>query len=56
VGIDAADVNNELAVVEYVDDMYEFYKLTEVKIFPLSLYIYLCIFLSLSLSVTHTLT
>ncbi|KAJ6984896.1 hypothetical protein NC653_023014 [Populus alba x Populus x berolinensis] len=30
VEIDAADVNNELAVVEYVDDMYEFYKLTEV--------------------------
>ncbi|CAK7330727.1 unnamed protein product [Dovyalis caffra] len=28
--IDAADVNNELAVVDYVDDMYEFYKLTEV--------------------------
>ncbi|KAJ6750932.1 hypothetical protein OIU85_001464 [Salix viminalis] len=30
VDIDAADVTNELAVVEYVDDMYEFYKLTEV--------------------------
>jgi hypothetical protein len=50
VEIDAADVNNELAVVEYVDDMYEFYKLTEVKISPFSLYIYLCISLSLSLS------
>jgi cyclin B len=53
VEIDAADGNNELAVVEYVDDMYEFYKLTEVKISPLSLYIYLCIFLSLSLCDTH---
>uniref|UniRef100_A0A2N9H954 B-like cyclin n=1 Tax=Fagus sylvatica TaxID=28930 RepID=A0A2N9H954_FAGSY len=29
VNIDAADLNNELAVVEYIDDMYEFYKLAE---------------------------
>ncbi|KAF2291807.1 hypothetical protein GH714_035687 [Hevea brasiliensis] len=29
VNIDAADVENELAVVEYVDDIYKFYKLTE---------------------------
>ncbi|KAJ4824118.1 hypothetical protein Tsubulata_008865 [Turnera subulata] len=28
--IDAADADNELAVVEYVDDMYKFYKLAEV--------------------------
>ncbi|XVF69692.1 hypothetical protein PTKIN_Ptkin11bG0102400 [Pterospermum kingtungense] len=27
--IDAADVNDELAVVEYVDDLYKFYKSTE---------------------------
>ncbi|KAJ4724512.1 Cyclin [Melia azedarach] len=27
--IDAADIDNELAVVEYIDDMYKFYKLTE---------------------------
>ncbi|CAL5444158.1 unnamed protein product [Camellia sinensis] len=27
--IDAADVDNELAVVEYVEDIYKFYKLTE---------------------------
>ncbi|KAJ8766820.1 hypothetical protein K2173_008374 [Erythroxylum novogranatense] len=27
--IDAEDVDNELAVVEYVDDIYKFYKLTE---------------------------
>ncbi|GMH10332.1 hypothetical protein Nepgr_012173 [Nepenthes gracilis] len=27
--IDAGDANNELAVVEYVDDIYQFYKLTE---------------------------
>ncbi|KAK6923257.1 Cyclin, N-terminal [Dillenia turbinata] len=29
VDIDSADVNNELAVVEYVEDMYKFYKLAE---------------------------
>lgn len=28
--IDAADVNNELAVVEYVEDIYNFYKIAEV--------------------------
>ena len=31
--IDGADVGNELAVTEYVDDIYKFYKLTEVIIF-----------------------
>lgn len=30
VDIDAADANNELAVVEYVEDIYKFYKLIEV--------------------------
>lgn len=30
VNIDAPDVNDDLAVVEYVDDIYMFYKLTEV--------------------------
>ncbi|KAK9273674.1 hypothetical protein L1049_018484 [Liquidambar formosana] len=29
VNIDAGDIDNELAVVEYVDDIYKFYKLTE---------------------------
>ncbi|XP_058749171.1 G2/mitotic-specific cyclin S13-7-like isoform X2 [Vicia villosa] len=29
VDIDAADVNNELAAVEYLDDIYKFYKLVE---------------------------
>ncbi|KAL3534711.1 hypothetical protein ACH5RR_003172 [Cinchona calisaya] len=29
VNIDATDVNNELAVVEYVEDIYKFYKLAE---------------------------
>ncbi|KAL8120983.1 hypothetical protein AgCh_017954 [Apium graveolens] len=29
VDIDAADANNELAAIEYVDDMYKFYKLVE---------------------------
>lgn len=32
VDIDAADVNNELAVLEYVEDIYNFYKLAEVSI------------------------
>lgn len=30
--IDAADLNNELAAVEYIEDMYNFYKLTEVVV------------------------
>lgn len=30
VDIDAEDSNNELAAAEYVEDMYNFYKLTEV--------------------------
>ncbi|XP_042493345.1 G2/mitotic-specific cyclin S13-7-like isoform X2 [Macadamia integrifolia] len=29
VDIDAADVNDQLAIVEYVEDIYQFYKLTE---------------------------
>ncbi|GAA0181101.1 kinase activator [Lithospermum erythrorhizon] len=29
VDIDAADIDNELAVVEYIEDMYKFYKLAE---------------------------
>ena len=32
VDIDACDVENELAVVEYVEDIYKFYKLAEVYI------------------------
>lgn len=32
VDIDASDTNNELAAVEYIDDIYKFYKLTEVTI------------------------
>lgn len=32
VDIDAADVNYELAVLEYVEDIYSFYKLAEVFI------------------------
>ncbi|XP_059668292.1 G2/mitotic-specific cyclin S13-7-like [Cornus florida] len=31
VDIDAADVNNDLAVVEYVEDMYKFYKIVETE-------------------------
>lgn len=30
VDIDAADVQDELAVIEYIDDLYKYYKLTEV--------------------------
>ena len=32
IDIDAADVNNDLAGVEYVEDIYKFYKLVEVCI------------------------
>jgi len=30
IDIDAGDVDNELAAVEYIDDLYAFYKLVEV--------------------------
>lgn len=33
VDIDAADVENELAAVEYIEDIYSFYKLAEVHLF-----------------------
>jgi hypothetical protein len=32
VDIDAGDVNNELAAVEYLEDIYKFYKMIEVTI------------------------
>lgn len=32
VDIDADDANDELAAVEYLDELYKFYKLTEVLI------------------------
>lgn len=32
VNIDAADVHDQLALVEYVEDMYQLYKLTENEI------------------------
>jgi len=54
VDIDAADVTNELAVVEYVDDMYEFYKLTEVKISCVSLSLSDCIYLSIYTNINMT--
>lgn len=41
VDIDAGDVDNELAVVEYVEDIYNFYKLAEVKKFLQSIYMYM---------------
>lgn len=35
VDIDAADAGNELAALEYVEDIYKFYKLVEVHFSPL---------------------
>jgi len=46
VDIDTQDVDNELAAVEYVEDIYKFYKLVEVHIVIQILdiiYIYRCI-------------
>jgi len=31
IDIDASDVDNELAAVEYIEDIYKFYKLVEVS-------------------------
>ncbi|MDV3166592.1 MAG: hypothetical protein Q8807_02920 ['Waltheria sp.' little leaf phytoplasma] len=45
--IDAADINNELAVVEYVDDLYKFYKSSEVC-FVLILYLFFLYLLHLA--------
>lgn len=42
--IDVTDIDNELAVVEYVDDIYKFYKLTEVTILH---FILICLWLTL---------
>ena len=36
VDFDETDANDELAVVEYVDELYKFYKLEEVFSYPLS--------------------
>lgn len=33
IDIDAADADNELAAVEYIEDMYKFFKLVEVILF-----------------------
>ena len=46
--IDGADVGNELAVTEYVDDIYKFYKLSEVN--NLSLLIMMLFFYTSSTS------
>lgn len=61
--IDAADIDNELAVVEYVEDMYKFYKLVEVNFrfykLQISLYLYssssskICFFESVVQYVTY---
>ncbi|KAK7281146.1 hypothetical protein RIF29_08871 [Crotalaria pallida] len=41
IDIDAADVVNELAAVEYIEDMYKFFKLVEVSnMFPFYYYCY----------------
>jgi len=39
VNIDATDTDNELAAAEYIDDIYEFYKNTEVMFYDFSLFI-----------------
>ena len=41
--IDIADKDNELAVTEYVDDIYAFYKLSEVMFYALLCFV-LCSF------------
>lgn len=48
VDIDAADADNELAVVEYLDEIYQFYKLTEVLTCNSTLILSLTVSLSLS--------
>lgn len=37
VDIDAGDTNNELAAVEYLEDIYKFYKIVEVTIINMTL-------------------
>jgi len=37
VDIDAGDANNELAAVEYLEDIYKFYKIVEVTITNMTL-------------------
>ncbi|PIA53862.1 hypothetical protein AQUCO_00900447v1 [Aquilegia coerulea] len=40
VDIDAADAENELAAVEYVEDLYKYYKLAEVNVCMILLYVW----------------
>lgn len=40
IDIDAEDVGNDLAVVEYVEEIYKFYKSVEVH---MCIYIYICL-------------
>jgi len=47
--IDASDKDNELAATEYIDDIYKYYKLSEVMFYAFvlcffSIYIYISIF------------
>lgn len=49
--IDVTDIDNELAVVEYVDDIYKFYKLTEVMIFSVT-FLLICLWLTRNFSDT----
>jgi hypothetical protein len=44
--IDATDKDNELAATEYIDDIYQYYKLSEVMFFPMLCFV-LCILFSL---------
>lgn len=40
VNIDATDIDNELAAAEYIDDIYKFYKLTEVMLYAFVFFLY----------------
>jgi len=42
VSIDATDMDNELAAAEYIDDIYKFYKETEVMLYAFFLCLSLC--------------
>lgn len=41
VNIDVTDMDNELAAAEYIDDIYKFYKLTEVMLYACVLSLHL---------------
>jgi hypothetical protein len=42
--IDETDKDNELAATEYIDDIYQYYKLSEVMFYPMLCFVVLCFF------------